>query len=1219
MIISINKILLNKQIWRSIFCFSFLFFYFNNNLLFSQNEYSLIRYPFVGTLQTKNHQEIFTKDSTSKIDYNRLIYNNETHTSQNIFICDNNGDIILQFYKNTIKDKSDNLLLNGDILVNNNMKLKKKKNTCIFLKNNYKQNSYYFIYNNLENKLVYLIINKIGNSFVVNNEIYYFNVNFTECFSITQHYNKNDYWLIIKSNDDLIYTVLIDSNEVFKVNNKVKLNTKHLKSYYYDHNDFGLVYDNYYLNISPDSKYIIYNTDIFFFAPDLNNFFKKPIFIISKFDNVNGIISNTLEINLKIYDNETTWNSLSEFHYNRNVFSFSFLNNFIYLNGPRVIFQFELNCYYKDYIENSIQKVYINQVIEPIVFNHNYSHIYGSNHKQYFNIYKITKEIIDINVLYPHYLSSLYLSHPVKSHTFSNLKPLLNFDTEILLNNINNVAHSVYTEWDLDNNVVNSTFYQVRTDGVQDKCEGDDFYLDAEVLYGLPDTNYRWTGPNGFTSNIKNPFKNSITKKDEGVYTCEVFDKKNTTLYKGYIDLVVNFKPVFKIVPSNIKLLCSNDKVRLNSDQSFKRYLWSNGDTTRFTWINKAGTYSLTAFNSENECSECSTTQTITIENATPPEFDVLKIGEECGSSAVKLRCDRDFPTTFTYLWNTGATTAEISATINGVYTLTVTDTNGCKTSKSVTVTFGQKPIASISVTGPTTFCEGGKVELRASGGVNSNDLFFKWSSGETVPNITVTKSGVYRLVIKHKFSNCVDSAEIEIKVNANLECNIVQNNMLCKGREITLTAEPQGIEYTYLWSTGATTSSIIISQGGRYSVEISLDEFCKSSSVIDVIEFIPEEFEIIATGKLCVGEIVTLSPNKDFASYEWSTGENTKEIAVTNSGLYSVTAIDLNGCVSVNNIEIIFVSPREYNLDFTDYDFGDVEIGAEKRVKFNIPGEVEIQIKGDFAYDMNTNEMVFKPTDEKSYSGEIVIDFGGDCDTTATILFVGRGVNSLRYKAKVIAPTIDTEAGLEDVELPFTFNISRDDLMYPFLLIYKMTFEINIDVYLPNFTTTIINNKRVVELTGTTNIIKGENIIATILGKTFLSEFIDNPINIIDFEHNIPKTDVEQIDGNIKIVGVCTQNLRIIQFRHLTKLNITPNPATDNILVSVSTAEKGTHRLFLTSITGSKKELLTFIVGDNIFEKTFDINFRDFSDGTYILELQTPNQSLTEKVLIIR
>jgi|GEM_PF-4898925 len=1157
-------------------------------------------FNFVKNGNKFNIEALNQKYRSNYIDSPNFLFGNYSSLS------DTNYNKLLYTSENRVYSKGNKLVSNSDILFGETnafdtlgfiIKYKTGINTVrhLYIKRPGNINQYLLFYvNPLNNLLNYCLIqyNVVLNTYTMVDKNIELDKFFTYSFDITHHKNGKDLWIVRTSKNNGYVASLITENEIGKINTFSSLGSDDVSRTL----DY---YNLYYLNytkISPDGKYLAFVTNSDLLLKDPNNKPKSPKFnpTIANFDNNTGKVSN--KVLLEYYYDELDYdilNSVVDIEFSAKSKSFFIVNHeyiykYNYDEVKRELIK-EINKF--DFVK-SINTIYLTSFLGPD------KNIYFISTNDQFEIgSQIGIKNYDLFTIKDDY----------------NYKQTNKTNKSILTGITYRFTNNLYYPFE----VMTSQFYEVETELTKKVCFGSEFFLTANVLRELTDTIYKWTGPNNFISYEQNPKLIINNKGMEGLYTVEVYDKNQTKYFTGFTTLRIDDVPYFNIIKDKY-YICNNSNIKLTIKEVFPgsyRYLWSNGDTLKSIDVDKKGEYTLTVSNEF----ECSTTQTITIENATPPEFDVLKIGEECGSSAVKLRCDRDFPTTFTYLWNTGATTAEISATINGVYTLTVTDTNGCKTSKSVTVTFGQKPIASISATGPTTFCEGGKVELRASGGINSNDLFFKWSSGETVPNITVTKSGVYRVVITHKFSNCVDSAEIEIKVNANLECNIVQNNMLCKGREITLTAEPQGIEYTYLWSTGATTSSIIISQGGRYSVEISLDDFCKSSSVIDVIEFTPEEFEITATGKLCVGEIVTLSTNKDFASYEWSTGENTKEIAVTNSGVYSVTAIDLNGCVSVNNIEIIFVNPKEYNLDFTNYDFGDVEIGAEKRVKFNIPGEVEMQIKGDFTYDMETNEMVFKPTDEKSYSGEIVVDFGGDCDTTATILLVGRGVNSLRYKAKVIAPTIDTEAGLEDVELPFTFNISRDDLMYPFILTYKMTFEINLDVYLPNFTTTIINNKRVVELTGTTNIIKGENIIATILGKTFLSEFIDNPINVIDFEHNIPKTDVEQIDGNIKIVGVCTQNLRIIQFRHLTKLNITPNPATDNILVSVSTAEKGTHRLFLTSITGSKKELLTFIVGDDIFEQTFDINFRYFSDGTYILELQTPNQSLTEKVLIIR
>ncbi|HNB81431.1 MAG TPA: hypothetical protein PLP14_04985, partial [Chitinophagaceae bacterium] len=90
------------------------------------------------------------------------------------------------------------------------------------------------------------------------------------------------------------------------------------------------------------------------------------------------------------------------------------------------------------------------------------------------------------------------------------------------------------------------------------------------------------------------------------------------------------------------------------------------------------------------------------------------------------------------YLWSTGATTQQITASTSGYYQVTTTDINGCQsTSANTLVTFF--PTASITASGPTTFCAGNSVNLTAhpTGSYSWNT----GSSNATLSNINSTSS----------------------------------------------------------------------------------------------------------------------------------------------------------------------------------------------------------------------------------------------------------------------------------------------------------------------------------------------------------------------------------------------------------------------------------------------------------------------------------------------
>ncbi|WP_333696768.1 lamin tail domain-containing protein, partial [Flavobacterium sp.] len=115
----------------------------------------------------------------------------------------------------------------------------------------------------------------------------------------------------------------------------------------------------------------------------------------------------------------------------------------------------------------------------------------------------------------------------------------------------------------------------------------------------------------------------------------------------------------------------------------------------------------------------------------------------------------------------------------------------------------------------------------------------------------------------------------------------------------VTLTASPAA---SYLWSTGATTPSIVVTQSGSYTVVTTVNgcESEASEAVVVLVYDLPAAPTVTPSGSttLCFGETVTLTASPA-ASYLWSTGATTSSIVVGTNGSYSVVVTDGNGCTS--------------------------------------------------------------------------------------------------------------------------------------------------------------------------------------------------------------------------------------------------------------------------------------------------------------------------------
>ncbi len=112
----------------------------------------------------------------------------------------------------------------------------------------------------------------------------------------------------------------------------------------------------------------------------------------------------------------------------------------------------------------------------------------------------------------------------------------------------------------------------------------------------------------------------------------------------------------------------------------------------------------------------------------------------------------------------------------------------------------------------------------------------------------------------------------------------------------MTLTASSGS---SYLWSNGATTSSITVNASGSYSVAVTNANGCNATSAPTTVTVNANPTASITAGgptTFCTGGSVTLTASSG-SSYLWSNGATTSSITVNASGSYSVTVTNANGC----------------------------------------------------------------------------------------------------------------------------------------------------------------------------------------------------------------------------------------------------------------------------------------------------------------------------------
>lgn len=183
------------------------------------------------------------------------------------------------------------------------------------------------------------------------------------------------------------------------------------------------------------------------------------------------------------------------------------------------------------------------------------------------------------------------------------------------------------------------------------------------------------------------------------------------------------------------------------------------------------------------------------------------------------------------YLNNTiiaGATQQNYTATQAGSYTVKIKDGPCTSTSLPIVVVVSAQPIASITVNGASTICAGGTTLLEAGNGFTSYQWLLNNApiAGAQSASYSVSVAGDYSVIVGNS-GGCTDtSAKTVINFSSGFTVNInATDTVFCEGKNATLSIG--GSFPNVLWSTGQNTTSIAISDSGKYSVVVSNNAGC--------------------------------------------------------------------------------------------------------------------------------------------------------------------------------------------------------------------------------------------------------------------------------------------------------------------------------------------------------------------------------------------------------
>ncbi|WP_165822038.1 gliding motility-associated C-terminal domain-containing protein [Hymenobacter edaphi] len=201
-------------------------------------------------------------------------------------------------------------------------------------------------------------------------------------------------------------------------------------------------------------------------------------------------------------------------------------------------------------------------------------------------------------------------------------------------------------------------------------------------------------------------------------------------------------------------------------------------------------------------------------------------------------------------------------------------------------------PPPALQLAGDSLLCQGGQVHLtaRATGAVTG----YRWSTGATTASITVTTPGTYSVTATFRGGYTLTERLRVRSISPSVQ--ITGAAPLCPGTARTLTAVAPGAG-SYLWSTGATTPAISVTQAGAYSVTARYGSGCAATATTTLAA---NAVSIGGRQQLCPGQSTPLTATatgSPVTSYLWNTGATTATLLVGTTGTYSVTATFADGC----------------------------------------------------------------------------------------------------------------------------------------------------------------------------------------------------------------------------------------------------------------------------------------------------------------------------------
>ena len=396
------------------------------------------------------------------------------------------------------------------------------------------------------------------------------------------------------------------------------------------------------------------------------------------------------------------------------------------------------------------------------------------------------------------------------------------------------------------------------------------------------------------------------------------------------------------------RALSSSEAQQLYSNGAQQTYQWSTGDTNSSISVapDSTTTYYVTISNGIHSCVD---SVTVTVNN---PQLQFAQDTiTSCFQDSVLLDAGTGFTT---YNWSNGDSTQTSYVSATGMYSVQVSDSNGCSAEDSVFISIINDTI----LQNDATICKGDSISLSVGIPQPTNLLIdsitirmdsvwdYYFTSLDTTRNYLLKVNGLWAnccahlnydvafggitwssispviwnssaiyfhmdglpfprptpdvYTTSHQYDYPLSPLKDSIKIS--FYDNPTTDNIGALRFRLFQLIDPSSL--TYLWSTGDTTSSISVSPDSTTTYYVTISNGIHSCVDSVTVTVNNPQFQF-AQDSVSGCDTVTVNAGSGWSAYAWSSGDTNQSVSFTNTGMKVLTVTDSIGCTATDSIYV--------------------------------------------------------------------------------------------------------------------------------------------------------------------------------------------------------------------------------------------------------------------------------------------------------------------------